>query len=99
MGSLDERVAYVEGRMEDQRSLIGDIRSEVRDLRVEMRDVRVEMRDLRTEVRADIRDLRSEMNLRFDRIDQKFTWLVGMFVALLLGLLGVAVQVARLQPS
>jgi hypothetical protein len=39
------------------------------------------------------------MNVRFDRMDQKFTWLVGMFVALLLGLLGVAMQVARLQPS
>jgi len=57
------------------------------------------MRDLRAEMRADFRELRSEMNLRFDRMDQKFTWLVGMFVALLLGLLGVALQVARLQPS
>ena len=92
MRSLDERVAYMEGRMEDHSSLIADIRGE-------MRDLRGEMRDLRTEVRADIRELRSEMNLRFDRMDQKFTWLVGMFVALLIGLLGLAVQVARLQPS
>ena len=84
MRSLDERVAYVEGRMEDHAL---------------MADIRVEMRDLRAEMRADFRELRSEMNLRFDRIDQKFTWLVGMFVALLLGLLGVALQVARLQPS
>ena len=71
--------------MEDYSSLIADIRGE--------------MRDLRTEVRADIRDLGSDMNFRFDRMDQKFTWLVGMFVALLLGLLGLAAQVARLQPS
>jgi hypothetical protein len=52
-------------------------------------DIRVEMRDLRAEMRADFRELRSEMNLRFDRMDQK----------LFLGLLGVALQVARLQPS
>jgi hypothetical protein len=92
MRSLDERVAYMEGRMEDHAALISDIRGE-------MRDLRTEMRDLRTDVRADFRELRSEMNLRFDRVDQKFTWLVGMFVALLIGLLGLAVQVARLQPS
>ena len=85
MRSLDERVAYAEGRMEDHAAL--------------MADIRVEMRDLRAEMRADFREFRSEMNLRFDRMDQKFTWLVGMFVALLLGLLGVAAQVARLQPS
>ena len=92
MRSLDERVAYMEGRMEDHAALMADIRGEMRGLRAE---VRGEI----TEVRTEIRELRSEMNLRFDRMDQKFTWLVGMFVALLLGLLGVAVQVARLQPS
>ena len=85
MPGVDERVAYLEGRMEDHSALMADIRAE--------------MRDLRTEVRADFRELRSEMNLRFDRMDQKFTWLVGMFVALLIGLLGLTVQVARLQPS
>ena len=85
MRNPDERVAYVEGRMEDHAAL--------------MADIRVEMRDLRAEMRADFRELRSEMIFRFDRMDQKFTWLVGMFVALLLGLLGVALQVARLQPS
>jgi hypothetical protein len=92
MRSLDERVAYLEGRMEDHAELMADIRAEMRGLRTE---VRGEI----TEVRTEIRELRSEMSLRFDRMDQKFTWLVGMFVALLLGLLGVAVQVARLQPS
>jgi hypothetical protein len=92
MRSLDERVAYMEGRMEDHAALMADIRAEMRGMRAE---VRGEIGEVRTEVR----DLRSEMNLRFDRMDQKFTWLVGMFVALLLGLLGVALQVARLQPS
>ena len=92
MRILDERAAYVEGRMEDHAALMADIRAEMRGLRT---DVRGEI----SEVRTEIRELRSEMNLRLDRTDQKFTWLVGMFVALLLGLLGVALQVARLQPS
>jgi hypothetical protein len=30
------------------------------------------------EVRADIRDLRAEMNRRFDQMDTKFSWLIGV---------------------
>ena len=82
--AVDERVAYLEGRMEDHTALIADIR--------------VEMRELRSDLRSEMRDLRAEMDRRFDRVDQKFTWLVGMFMALLLALLGLSVQVARLQP-
>ena len=82
--AVDERVAYLEGRMEDHTALIADIR--------------VEMRELRSDLRSEMRHLRAEMDRRFDRVDQKFTWLVGMFMALLLALLGLSVQVARLQP-
>ena len=78
--AVDERVVYLERRMEDHSALIADVRVEMRDLRAEMRD------------------LRADMDRRFDRVDQKFTWLVGMFMALLLALLGLSVQVARLQP-
>jgi hypothetical protein len=53
MGSLDERVAYLEGRGEEHA-------------------------DSLSEVPADIRDLRAEMNRRFDQIDTKFTWLIGV---------------------
>jgi hypothetical protein len=53
MGSLEERVAYLEGRGEEHAASLG-------------------------EVRADIRDLRTEMNRRFDQMDTKFTWLIGV---------------------
>jgi hypothetical protein len=33
---LDERVAYMEGRMEDHTALMADIRAEMRELRSEM---------------------------------------------------------------
>ncbi|MGH9255266.1 MAG: hypothetical protein ACRD3C_11945 [Vicinamibacterales bacterium] len=92
MAHVDERVAYLEGRMEDHTALMGDIR-------VEMRDLRSEMRDLRSEVRSEMKDLRAEMDRRFDRVDQKFTWLVGILVGVLLAIVGLAFQVARLQPS
>jgi hypothetical protein len=65
-------------------------------------DVRAEMRQLRSEVRSDFKDLRVEMDRRFDRVDQKidrqFTWLAGVLVGVLLALVGLAVQVAHLQP-
>lgn len=74
MAVLDERVAYLEGRMEDHSALTADIR-------------------------AEMRALRAEMDRRFDSVDQKFTWLVGVLVGVLLALVGLALQVARLQPS
>ena len=36
MAELDERVAYLEGRMEDHTVLMADIRAEMRDLRSTM---------------------------------------------------------------
>ena len=83
MAGLQQRVAFVERTMDDHATLLTDLRTDVRDMRVEFR--------------TEIRDLRSEMDRRFDRVDQKFTWLVGMFVALLLGLVSLSLQVSRLQ--
>ena len=37
MNSLEQRVAYMEGRMEDHSDLFVDIRAELRDLRAESR--------------------------------------------------------------
>jgi hypothetical protein len=36
MDSLDERVAYLEGRMEDHTALMADIRADMRELRSEI---------------------------------------------------------------
>lgn len=84
MGSVDERVAYLEGRMEDHSALMADIRGELRVLRTDM-DHRFE-----------------RVDQRFDRVDQKidrqFMWLVGILVGVVLGLVGLAFQVAGLQP-
>jgi hypothetical protein len=84
MERLDERVAYLEGRMEDHTNLMADIRAD--------------MRGLRSEIRADMTELRSEMH-RFDqKIDRHFMWLAGILVGVLTALAGLAIQVARLKP-
>ena len=30
-----------------------------------------------SELRLDVRDLRTEMNRRFDKVDERFAWLIG----------------------
>jgi uncharacterized coiled-coil protein SlyX len=109
MPTVEERLAYLEGRgqyqgisITDLRTSIGEVRADIRDLRGEISDLRGdmgglrgEMRDLRGEVRADIRDLRSEMgdlrgemNRRFEGVDTKFTWVIGIQVTMLLMMAG-----------
>jgi hypothetical protein len=81
MSSLEQRVAYMEGRMEDHAALCTDIRAE--------------LRELRAETRAEFRSLRTEM-------DRRFTWTIGLLVAVLMavlsGMAGLAFQISRLQP-
>ncbi len=60
MGTLEERVAYLEGRGEEHAAAIGEVRADIRD------------------VRAELRDFRAEVNRRFDQMDTKFLWLIGI---------------------
>ena len=83
MGSLEERVAYIEGRMDDHTALMSELRAEVRELRAEMRGFRSDV-DRRFERVA-------------HKIDRQFTWLVGLLVGVLGALAGLAIQLARLQ--
>jgi hypothetical protein len=76
MSSLEQRVAYLEGRMEDHAALFADIRAELRGLRVE--------------VRGELMALRTEM-------DRRSTWMIGLLVGILMGLVGLAFQISRLQ--
>ena len=85
MPTLDERVAYLEGRTEDHTGAVSEIRNDVRDLRSEVRDLR-----------GEINKLRDEMNRRFEameqKIDRNFTWGIGIqlasVVAIVAALLG-----------
>ena len=73
MGSVEERVAYLEGRGEEHASAIGEVRADVRDVRADIRDLRGEMNR-----RFDLVDGRfAQIDARFAQMDTKFAWLIG----------------------
>ena len=84
MPSLEERVAYLEGRMENHTNAAGDLRSAIGDLREEM-----------GKFGEEISTLRERMNQQFDalghKLDRHFTWLVGIQVAVLVAIVGTLV--------
>jgi len=43
MPTLEERVAYLEGRGEEHAAAIAEVRLDIRDVRAEVRDLRTEM--------------------------------------------------------
>jgi uncharacterized coiled-coil protein SlyX len=50
MPSIDERVAYLEGRIEDHTTAFAELRADLREIRVEIRELRSEMRALHEQV-------------------------------------------------
>ncbi len=85
MPTVEERLAFVEGRQQDHFTAVDDLRTTVRDFRADtarqFTDVRAEIRDLRTELRGEIAALRTE-------ISRQFTWLVGIQMATLVAMVG-----------
>jgi hypothetical protein len=79
--SIDERVAFLEGRVSDHTGAVAKLRTDVRDLRGELRDLRGEV--IR---RFEISD--AKMDALSARVDVKFIWLVGIQVAILIALVG-----------
>ena len=85
MQSLEERVAYLEGRSEEHASAIAEVRHDVRGLRAEMIrrfeqvDRRFEQIDKRFE----------HVDGRFSHMDNRFNWLVGLQFATLLGVIAL----------
>ena len=84
-GELRSEMSDLHGEM---RALAGELRSEMSDLRGGMHalagDLRNEIHLLRTEVRLDFADLRTSM-------ERRFTWLTGILVAGLVGVIGALV--------
>lgn len=74
MPRLEERVAYLEGRLEDHTRALGELRGELHGLREDMGR------------RFDAVDGRFEAIDQ--KVDRHFTWLVGVQVASLVAVLG-----------
>src|SRR5437764_8263760 len=86
--TLEERVAYLEGRGEEHAAAITEVRLDVRELRTDVRDLRGEMNrrfdlmDAKFEARFDQMDAKfnarfEQMDATFDRMDTKFVWMIG----------------------
>ena len=94
MPPLGQRVTELEEQMQDQ----------AKDFRAETKELRADMTRRFDEVRAEMDRRFDRVDQRFDRMDQKidrhFVWVVGMFigafVTLVLGLVGLSLQISRL---
>jgi predicted nucleic acid-binding Zn-ribbon protein len=76
-GSLEERVARIEGILEQMDKRLNHIESEIRDLRVEIRDLRAyvegEIKGLRNGIISEIGGLRRDLN-------NTFLWILGVLI-------------------
>ena len=90
MPTLEERVAYLEGRLEDHAGTVGDLRNDVRDLREQM-DRRFEDLDQKMDRRFEdvnrrFEDVDQKMDRRFEDVNQRFEDLDQKVGRLFLGL-------------
>lgn len=94
MATLEERVAYLEGRLEDHASTVIDVRTGLSNL-----DVKIE--SVESKLTAKIESVESRLTTRIDgvenrltaKIDRQFTWLVGIEITVLLALVAALLQV------
>ena len=87
MASLEERVAYLEGRGEEHAGAIGEVRQDVRELRTDVRDLRAEMNRRFDQIDARFVQMDAKFDAKFDRNDARFAWLVGFQFAGFLGMI------------
>ncbi len=87
-GTLEERVAYLEGKVEEQSRLGGELREMIAHL-----DQKVDR--FREELSGRIDALDHRLSGRIDALDQKvsrqFLWLVGLHVTVLLAVVGALI--------
>jgi hypothetical protein len=99
MPDLDDRVTRLEERSDTHTRTMDYLRAEMSDLRGEMHalagDLRSEMHALSSELRGEMHTLRTEMRNDFAdmraTMDRHFTWLTGILVAGLVGVIGALV--------
>ena len=92
MPTLEERVAYLEGRGEEHAAAIAEVRLDVRELRAEMirRFEQVDRRFEQIDRRFEQIDKRFEqIDGRFSHMDNRFNWLVGLQFATLLAVIAL----------
>ncbi len=103
MASVEERVAYLEGRVEEHTRAMDEFRDAVRQLdrrfdglaaRVDALDLKIDR--VREELGSRIDALDRKLDARFDTLDVKmsrtFLWVVGVQMTILLAVIGALVR-------
>jgi len=89
MPTLDERVAYIEGRLEEQSQRF-DVRLNGLDAKVDRLDAKVDRLD------AKLDGIAQRLDSRIDVLDatasRHFTWLVGIQVAVLIAIVTASLR-------
>lgn len=100
MEPVEERVAFIEGRMEEQAVIISEFRQSMVALeeRLDRRFEHIDARFLQIDARFLQIDARfAQIDGRFDALDAKmsrqFVWLVGLFVTTALAMVGAVMAV------
>ena len=88
MPTADERIAYLEGRFEEQSANVASVRGDFAALRSDVQDLRrhVETLDQRLSARIDGLDT---------KMSRQFIWIVGIQIAILIAVIGALLRVAH----
>ncbi|MDQ7801671.1 MAG: hypothetical protein QN213_04980 [Armatimonadota bacterium] len=93
MPTLEERVAYLEGKVEELSGGYGQLRQDVHGLDQKVDRFREELSSRIDNLDHKVDRFREELSSRIDNLDQKFSrwfaWHTGILVTALLGMLGV----------
>jgi hypothetical protein len=90
--TLDERVAYLEGRLEDHSEAVAPLRNDLLARRGDVPALRSEMHALRGDMHAFRREMQGEIHALRGDLSRQFTWLVGIQVASLIAIFSVLVR-------
>ena len=95
MGTVEERLASLEARMDGMTELRIDMNRQFADVNRQFTEMRDDMNRRFGDVNRQFTDLRDDMNRRFVALDEKgdrhFTWLVGTQIGVLLAVVGALV--------
>ena len=87
MPTVDERIAYLEGRFEEHSGNLSMARADFAAVRNDVQDLRRHVEVLDHRISASIDGLDSKMS-------RQFTWIVGIQVAMLVAVMGALFRVA-----
>jgi uncharacterized coiled-coil protein SlyX len=92
MASVEERLAYLEGKVDEQARGTGELRDAVRHLDHRLEQFRTELSARIDALDQKVDRFRDELSARIDRLEHRtsthFMWLVGLQITVLVAVAG-----------